>query len=73
VHAWWNGARIMTDDDARVDQVMQINNHIGAWSQAADVDRDLARRWDRLHWLRVAILVVLFVLLVIGVRPVTSA
>jgi hypothetical protein len=56
-----------------VTMLVPINNHIGAWSQAADVDRDLARRWDRLHWLRVAILVVLFVLLVIGVRPVTSA
>jgi hypothetical protein len=55
-----------------VTMLVPINNHIGAWSQAADVDRDLARRWDRLHWLRVAILVVLFVLLVIGVRPVTS-
>jgi hypothetical protein len=56
-----------------VTMLVPINNHIGAWSQAADVDRDLARRWDRLHWLRVAILVVLFVLLVIGVRAVTSA
>ncbi|MDV3218852.1 hypothetical protein LE977_20820, partial [Mycobacterium avium] len=28
---------------------------------------NLARRWDRLHWLRVVILVVLFALLVVAV------
>jgi len=50
-----------------VTMLVPINNRIGAWSRAADVDRVLARRWDRLHWLRVAILVVLFVLVVIAV------
>jgi hypothetical protein len=47
--------------------LVPINNRIGAWSEVADVDRDLAGRWDRLHWLRVVMLVALFVLLVVGV------
>jgi Anthrone oxygenase len=51
-----------------VTMLVPINNRIGAWAQAADVDRDLARRWDRLHWLRVVMLTALFVLLVVGVR-----
>ena len=45
--------------------LVPINNRIAAWTDAAD--RDLARRWDRLHWLRVALLVVLLVLLAVGV------
>lgn len=48
--------------------LVPINNRIAAWSDAADVDRDLARRWDRLHWLRVGLLVVMFVLLAISAR-----
>lgn len=48
--------------------LVPINNRIGAWTDAADVDRDLARRWDRLHWLRVALLVVMFALLVVSAR-----
>jgi Anthrone oxygenase len=51
-----------------VTMLVPINNRIGAWAQAADVDRDLARRWDRLHWLPVVMLTALFVLLVVGVR-----
>jgi Domain of unknown function (DUF1772) len=50
-----------------VTMLVPINNRIAAWSDAADVDRELARRWDRLHWLRVVLLVVMFVLLAIGV------
>jgi anthrone oxygenase-like protein len=50
-----------------VTMLVPINNRVGAWSQTADVDRDLAGRWDRLHWLRVALLVVLFVLLAVAV------
>jgi hypothetical protein len=46
--------------------LVPINNRIGAWTDGADVDRDLARRWDRLHWLRVALLVALYVLLAIS-------
>jgi hypothetical protein len=47
--------------------MVPINNRISRWTDVSDVDRDLARRWDRLHWLRVALLVVLFVLLALGV------
>jgi Domain of unknown function (DUF1772) len=50
-----------------VTMMVPINNRIGRWSDAADVDRDLATRWDRLHWLRVCLLIALYVLLVIGV------
>jgi Domain of unknown function (DUF1772) len=45
--------------------MVPINNRIGAWSDAAD--RDLARRWDRLHWVRVTMLLVMVVLLASGV------
>lgn len=51
-----------------VTMLVPINNRIAAWSDAADVDRDLATRWDRLHWLRVVLLVVMFVVLAISVR-----
>jgi Domain of unknown function (DUF1772) len=47
--------------------MVPINNRIGRWSEVADVSRDVARRWDRLHWLGVVILVVLFALLVVAV------
>ncbi|KUH95711.1 DUF1772 domain-containing protein [Mycobacterium sp. IS-3022] len=47
--------------------MVPINNRIGRWSDADDVDRDLARRWDRLHGLRVGLLIVLYALLVISV------
>ncbi|KUH81472.1 MULTISPECIES: anthrone oxygenase family protein [unclassified Mycobacterium] len=47
--------------------MVPINNRIGRWADADDVDRDLARRWDRLHGLRVALLIVLYALLVISV------
>jgi len=49
-----------------VTRMVSINNRIGRWTDVADSDRDLAKRWDRLHWLRVALLVVLFVLLAIS-------
>ena len=48
--------------------LVPVNNRIGAWSEEADVSRDLARRWDRLHWLRVVLLTVMFVTLVAGTR-----
>jgi hypothetical protein len=47
--------------------LVPINNKIAAWRNADEVSRVLAARWDRLHWLRVAILAVIFVLLAIGV------
>lgn len=49
-----------------VTMLVPINNRIGAWEAAGQFDRELAARWDRLHWLRVAILGALFVLLTIG-------
>ena len=42
--------------------MVPINNRIAA----GEVSGPLMTRWDRLHWVRVAMLVVLFVLLVIG-------
>lgn len=42
-----------------VTMLVPINNRIGA----GDFSRELARRWDRLHWLRVALLAAIFVLL----------
>jgi hypothetical protein len=39
--------------------LVPINNRIGT----GDFSRELAGRWDRLHWLRVAILAAIFVLL----------
>jgi hypothetical protein len=47
--------------------LVPINKRIGAWRSTADVNRDLAGRWDRLHWVRVALLIAMFVVLTIGV------
>ncbi|VEG45183.1 protein of uncharacterised function (DUF1772) [Mycolicibacterium flavescens] len=45
---------------ATVALMVPINNRIGRWSGGADADRGLARQWDRLHWRRVGLLVVVF-------------
>jgi hypothetical protein len=47
--------------------LVPINNRIGAWQSSDDVNRDLASKWDRLHWVRVGLLVAMFVVLTIGV------
>ena len=47
--------------------LVPINNRIGAWKSESDVNRDLASRWDRLHWVRVGLLVAMFIALAIGV------
>ena len=47
--------------------LVPINNRIGAWKSDGDVNRDLAGRWDRLHWVRVGLLVAMFVALAVGV------
>lgn len=47
--------------------MVPLNNRIGRWTDTGEVSREDATRWDRFHWLRVALLVVLFVLLVLGV------
>jgi len=39
----------------------------GVVYEAAYGNRDLAGRWDRLHWVRVGVLVAMFVVLTIGV------
>lgn len=48
--------------------LVPINNRVAAWAGAgaAPPDRELAHRWDRLHWLRVALLTASFALLVLG-------
>jgi hypothetical protein len=47
--------------------LVPINNRIGAWQSNDDVNRDLAGRWDRLHWVRVGLLVAMFASLAVGV------
>lgn len=52
--------------------LVPINNRIAKWPAAGELSRDLAARWDRLHRLRVALLLAVFVLLTLGVtRAVT--
>ena len=51
-----------------VTTLVPINNRIARWMTDADVSRDLAGRWDRLHWLRVALLAAVFLLLAISAR-----
>jgi hypothetical protein len=46
--------------------LVPINNRVARWTTDADVDRTLARRWDRFHVLRVAMLAVAFALLAIS-------
>ncbi|MCA2243719.1 MULTISPECIES: anthrone oxygenase family protein [Mycobacterium] len=47
--------------------LLPINNRIAKWPATGELSRDLAARWDRLHRLRVALLVAVFVLLALGV------
>ncbi len=47
--------------------LVPINNRIAARLASGELSRELAARWDRLHWLRVATLGVLFVMLTIAV------
>jgi hypothetical protein len=51
-----------------VTTLVPINNRIARWQTDADVSRDLARRWDRWHRLRVALLAALFLLLALWGR-----
>ncbi|MEZ0050768.1 anti-sigma-K factor RskA [Mycobacterium sp. MAA66] len=46
--------------------LVPINNRVAAWAGAPMPSRELAHRWDRLHWLRVALLAMSFVLVVLG-------
>ncbi|HKP44182.1 DUF1772 domain-containing protein [Mycobacterium sp.] len=47
--------------------LVPINNRISAWRSDEDVNRELASRWDRLHWVRVGLLVTMFVALAVGI------
>ena len=47
--------------------LVPINNRIGAWRSDEDVNRKLAGRWDRLHGVRVGLLVAMFIALTVGV------
>lgn len=48
--------------------LVPINNRVAAWSgpDAEAPSRELAHRWDRLHWLRVAFLFAALVLVVLS-------
>jgi hypothetical protein len=50
--------------------LVPINNRIGRWSSVEDVNRDLTARWDRLHWVRVALLTALFLAVCLGLGSV---
>jgi hypothetical protein len=47
--------------------LVPINNRIGAWRSNDDVNRALAGRWDRLHGVRVGLLVAMFIAMTVGV------
>ncbi len=50
--------------------LVPINNRVAAWAGAgpdeAPTNRELAHRWDRLHWVRVVVLLVVFVLVALA-------
>lgn len=48
-----------------VTMLVPINNRIAKWPATGELSRGLATRWDRLHWLRVGLLVVLFLVLAV--------
>jgi hypothetical protein len=50
-----------------VTMLVPINNRIAKWPVTGELSRELAARWDRLHWLRVLILLVLFAVLAVAV------
>lgn len=47
--------------------LVPINNRIAKWPTRGEPSRELAARWDRLHRLRVALLLAVFVLLTLAV------
>lgn len=50
-----------------VTMLVPINNRIAKWPASGELSRELAARWDRLHRLRVAVLVLLFAVLAVAV------
>lgn len=49
-----------------VTTLVPINNRIAKWPATGEVSRELAGRWDRLHWVRVGVLAVIFGLLTVA-------
>lgn len=47
--------------------LVPINNRIAKWPATGELSRELAARWDRLHRLRVILLLAVFVLLTLGI------
>jgi uncharacterized membrane protein len=50
-----------------VTMLVPINNRIAKWPAGGEFARELVARWDRLHRLRVAVLVLLFAVLAVAV------
>jgi hypothetical protein len=50
-----------------VTTLVPINSRIAKWPATGEISRELAGRWDRLHWLRAAVLGLLFVMVTIAV------
>lgn len=49
--------------------LVPINTRVGRWASDADVDRRLTRRWDAFHWVRVALLAAVLVLVAASAHP----
>lgn len=49
--------------------LVPINTRVGRWASDADVDRTLTRRWDAFHWVRVALLGAVLVLVAASAHP----
>jgi hypothetical protein len=50
-----------------ITMLVPIHSRIAKWPATGEISGELAGRWDRLHWLRVAVLGLLFVMLTIAV------
>jgi hypothetical protein len=50
-----------------VTMLVPINNRIAKWPASGELSREFAARWDRLHRLRVAVLVLLFAVLAVAI------
>jgi len=46
--------------------LVPINTRVGRWAADADVDRTLTRRWDTFHWVRVALLAAVLLLVAVS-------
>jgi hypothetical protein len=50
-----------------VTMLVPLNNRIAKWPATGELSRELAARWDRLHRVRVVMLVLLFAVLAVAV------